>query len=69
MTKVGIEYLKFYNRIGGRINKKGNFQPFKPKEHWDKANDKIPGVIIRKGVSRMNKLTPFCRNILVTKEG
>ncbi len=29
MTKTGIEYLKFYNRIGGRINKKGNFVPFK----------------------------------------
>ena len=33
MSKVGIEYLRFYNRIRGRINKKGNLVPFKSEEN------------------------------------
>ena len=47
MSKIGIEYLKFYNRIGGRINKKGNFQPYKLKEHCVKAKYKILGVRLK----------------------
>lgn len=50
MSKTGFEYLRFYSRIGGRINKKGNFVPFSHAERNKFISNKAHSLICKPSI-------------------
>lgn len=58
MSKTGFEYLRFYSRIGGRINKKGNFVPFSHAERNKFISNKAHSLICNPSIKAKNKSIP-----------